>query len=249
MTAVTILIKWRWAREVLTLDLNALKRGAQILRTTETWSGVLKPYIYNTTSRFDPDNTGGGTLTIVYAATNNPHMKDLDCRWGTSVIHLDSELKGGKAEWQDEEEIGIPRRQQQYSGIRSWERFSQENTDLLKREREQVERWARRQARFRKRLLMIDPRCAITGEEELALLDAAHVVPAADDGSDIEANGLLLRIDLHRLFDAGFFRISKQGKIKVSEKLQSSHYRALLMQKKNLDQDTYARIKHALESA
>ena len=226
MTAVTILIKWRWAREVLTLDLNALKRGAQILRTTETWSGVLKPYIYNTTSRFDPDNTGGGTLTIVYAATNNPHMKDLDCRWGTSVIHLDSELKGGKAEWQDEEEIGI-----------------------LKREREQVERWARLQARFRKRLLMIDPRCAITGEEELALLDAAHVVPAADDGSDIEANGLLLRIDLHRLFDAGFFRISKQGKIKVSEKLQSSHYRALLMQKKNLDQDTYARIKHALESA
>lgn len=44
-------------------------------------------------------------------------------------------------------------------------------------------------------------RCAITGWEVLEALEAAHIVPFADGGRAVPTNGLLLRADLHTLFD------------------------------------------------
>ena len=45
--------------------------------------------------------------------------------------------------------------------------------------------------------------CAATGEHSLPVLDAAHIQPYADGGAHEITNGLLLRADLHRLYDAG----------------------------------------------
>jgi HNH endonuclease len=45
-------------------------------------------------------------------------------------------------------------------------------------------------------------RCAITGENTLVALEAAHIVPYSKDGSHEIRNGLLLRADFHRLFRA-----------------------------------------------
>lgn len=249
MAVVAILVKWSWSREVISVDLASLKKGGQIEQTTETWSGESSPHTYKVSSKFVPDRHGGGELTIYYRVQNNPHMAGLGCRWGHAVIQLDKELSGGSAEWHDDEEVGFPVARCEFSGRRSWVRFSTEQSVLSKKERETVERIARRQARFRKRLLMIDPKCAITGEREQALLEAAHVVPAAENGSDIEANGFLLRADLHRLFDHQFFTISPKGEIKLSTKLQSKYYRTLLQDSGRLDKNTYARIKHAWSSA
>jgi hypothetical protein len=248
MAVVTILVKWSQAREAISVDLASLKKGEQIEQTNETWSGKSTPHTYNVSSEFVPDRYGGGELTIYYRAQNNPHLTGSGYRWGHSIIQLDKDLTAGSATWHDGKEVGVPLARCKFSGRCSWVRFSTEQSVLSKKERETVERIARRQARFRKRLLMIDPKCAITGEREPTLLEAAHVVPAADNGSDIEANGFLLRADLHRLFDHQFFTISPKGEIKPTKRLQSQYYRTLLHDCGKLDDKTYARIKHAWNS-
>lgn len=58
------------------------------------------------------------------------------------------------------------------------------------------------QAAFRRILLdAYDKRCAATGCAALDALEAAHVEPFKAGGIDTLSNGILLRADLHRLFD------------------------------------------------
>jgi putative restriction endonuclease len=49
--------------------------------------------------------------------------------------------------------------------------------------------------------------CAVTGEHSLPALEAAHIRPYAAEGLHDVANGLLLRSDLHRLFDKGYVTV------------------------------------------
>ena len=60
----------------------------------------------------------------------------------------------------------------------------------------------RGQPAFRKHLLSAySGRCAITGCDVAAVLDAAHIVSYRGPETNHPANGLLLRTDLHTLFD------------------------------------------------
>ncbi|RZK15984.1 MAG: HNH endonuclease [Hymenobacter sp.] len=52
-----------------------------------------------------------------------------------------------------------------------------------------------------------DRKCAISGEKTLPVLEAAHILPYAEAGPSIVSNGLLLRSDLHRLFDQHYLTI------------------------------------------
>ncbi len=47
-------------------------------------------------------------------------------------------------------------------------------------------------------------RCAVTKERTLPALDAAHIRPYREGGKHEPPNGLLLRSDIHRLFDKGY---------------------------------------------
>lgn len=49
--------------------------------------------------------------------------------------------------------------------------------------------------------------CVITGCRIDTLLEAAHIIPYRGDQSHDELNGLLLRVDIHRLFDAHLISI------------------------------------------
>jgi putative restriction endonuclease len=51
-------------------------------------------------------------------------------------------------------------------------------------------------------------RCALSGVTVPEMLEAAHLVPDAGDGTDDPRNGLLLNAALHRAFDAGLFAIN-----------------------------------------
>jgi len=75
-------------------------------------------------------------------------------------------------------------------------------------------------------------RCAISGERTLPALDAAHIRPFADGGSHEASNGILLRRDIHSLFDAGYVTISPEMKFEVSGRIKEEfengrHYYAL----------------------
>jgi len=63
-------------------------------------------------------------------------------------------------------------------------------------------------------------RCAITGERALPVLDAAHIRPVAEGGQHRIDNGLLLRSDVHRLFDWGYISITPRNRVLVSRKLK-----------------------------
>ncbi|WP_306368162.1 HNH endonuclease [Nocardiopsis sp. CC223A] len=62
-------------------------------------------------------------------------------------------------------------------------------------------------------------RCAVTGLDLLPALDAAHIHPVADGGLHRLDNGLLLRADLHRLFDAGYITVTPDFTVHVSPRL------------------------------
>lgn len=71
-----------------------------------------------------------------------------------------------------------------------------------------VRRIRQGQPGFRKALLKAyESRCAISGHGPAAVLEAAHIAPHAETGRNDTANGLLLRADLHALFDDGLLRI------------------------------------------
>ena len=62
--------------------------------------------------------------------------------------------------------------------------------------------------------------CAITGEHSLPALEASHIRPYSDDGPHDVRNGILLRADLHRLFDKGYVTATPQLRLEVSSRLK-----------------------------
>jgi putative restriction endonuclease len=63
-------------------------------------------------------------------------------------------------------------------------------------------------------------RCAITGEKTLPALEAGHIRPYAKSGPHEIRNGLLLRSDLHNLFDLGYLTVTLDYKVKVSRRIR-----------------------------
>src|SRR5438034_750534 len=64
-------------------------------------------------------------------------------------------------------------------------------------------------------------RCAVTGEKALPVLIAAHIRPFAEGGEHRVDNGLLLRSDIHILFDRGYVTVTPQYRLEVSGRLKT----------------------------
>lgn len=80
-------------------------------------------------------------------------------------------------------------------------------------------------------------RCAVTGERTLPVLEAAHIRPYGAGGEHALGNGLLLRSDLHRLYDGGYVTVDPdEQRLLVSRRIREEfengrHYYALEGQK------------------
>lgn len=61
--------------------------------------------------------------------------------------------------------------------------------------------------------------CAITREHTLPVLEAAHIQPVAEGGQHLVSNGLLLRSDVHTLFDRGYVTVTPDLRFRVSPRL------------------------------
>ncbi|SFQ28176.1 HNH endonuclease [Caldicoprobacter faecalis] len=66
-------------------------------------------------------------------------------------------------------------------------------------------------------------RCAISGEKTLPALEAAHIKPYSKGGIHSVKNGLLLRRDLHTLFDRGYITIDENLYIVVSKRIKEDY--------------------------
>lgn len=87
----------------------------------------------------------------------------------------------------------------------------------------------RGQPAFRKALLAAyDFRCAMTGCGLIDVLEAAHVYPYKNEATNSVTNGLLLRADVHTLFDLRLIAVDPASlRVLTAPVLRDSHYAEL----------------------
>lgn len=83
----------------------------------------------------------------------------------------------------------------------------------------------RGQAKFREDLIKAySGKCAITGCDAIPALEAAHITPYRGDESNTTANGLLLRADIHTLWDLGMIAVNPDtGKVVIADEVRGSY--------------------------
>ena len=180
----------------------------------------------------------GDDLNIKYSWKNNKHLsrkygikfrKD-DFTWGTHILrNVISGKKNGSSIWYGEPGPGW--RMEEVVG----ERRKVTTTKIQ-----------RAQARFRSMLLAEDGCCAVTEETCHDVLEAAHIVPVKNGGQEVLTNGILLRADLHRLYDTNppkFEICPETGQVLT---VGNFNYRGFDLNERQLDEAICRRISDAL---
>ncbi|WP_313139223.1 DUF3427 domain-containing protein [Stenotrophomonas sp.] len=86
----------------------------------------------------------------------------------------------------------------------------------------------RGQRAFRRKLLKAYGKtCAVTGCKITELLEAAHISPYRGDHTNKVSNGLLLRADIHTLFDLGLLWIDEAFTVHVAKSARKAPYDTL----------------------
>lgn len=97
----------------------------------------------------------------------------------------------------------------------------------------------RGQAKFRNGLLALyEHECCITKSRIIQVLEAAHIVPHGDETDYGIENGLLLRADVHTLFDLGMISIDSSFIVHLSNFLKDSEYEVFEGKQLNLIDST-----------
>ncbi len=101
-----------------------------------------------------------------------------------------------------------------------------DDEDSRKRELKAV---AARQGQSQFRLNLLEAygrRCAITECDVEDALEAAHIVPYRNERHHSTSNGLLLRADVHTLFDLGLIAVGSDRRVLVAKRLQNTEFGA-----------------------
>lgn len=81
------------------------------------------------------------------------------------------------------------------------------------------------QQKFRRELMRVyDHKCAVTGESIGRVLEATHIEPYINEASNHIQNGILLRVDIHRLMEDGLISLSDDMELLISSKLVGTSY-------------------------
>lgn len=242
-----LLIQWLSGVELINVKLDRRPSENEITETSEYWSEHDVTVKYKTSSERKINSNGSQQIKIHYKKQNNKKLieeyGELKYLWGTTTIIVNADLESATADWK----VKIPK--EEYDGkalsclvllVHPKKLFE------IEIERETVSRIKKKQSEFKQLLLNFTPKyCAITKETTLAVLDAAHIVEAHEGGSISLNNGILLRSDIHRLYDARLFRILQDGSIEINNKI-SDEYRKILKNKK-VDPEIIKRISAALK--
>ena len=65
-----------------------------------------------------------------------------------------------------------------------------------------------------------DRQCALTRSHVLHVLDAAHIKPYSQGGTHQPTNGILLRQDVHTLFDRGYLTVTPEYRVEISKRIK-----------------------------
>ena len=137
-------------------------------------------------------------VIVTYDPDNNPGFPYSDDFWGTNTIITEQGQDHGDYHWSSNN--GYEFHSEGHNC--GWKKIELHEPRDHRRSHQQI-----RDEHFRPQIIALDRQCVITGETTKAALDAAHIIPAAKSGNEIPENGILLRADIHRLYDAGMFII------------------------------------------
>jgi putative restriction endonuclease len=65
--------------------------------------------------------------------------------------------------------------------------------------------------------------CAVTGEHSRPVVEAAHIIPYGRGGEHRVDNGILLRSDLHKLYDRGYVTVTPDHRFRVGDSLRADY--------------------------
>ncbi len=229
-----IVIYWENCTEFLSVDFNDLDSLREISKTDEYWHDEDKYVQYQVSSKLKSNNKNY-TLTLKYDHSNNKDINYDDVCWGTSTIKLSQDKMSGEASWIDDDD-------KENDGTVEWERI--DKPIMAKRKKSNIETTQRQQTKFRKLLLSLDKKCIITNEEMPEVLEAAHIIPVSENGLESANNGVIMRSDIHKLYDSGKFIISDDGSILVTN-IISEEYETIL-KNAQIPKPTLLRVKKAL---
>jgi Predicted restriction endonuclease len=113
--------------------------------------------------------------------------------------------------------------------------FSPDDAEEAKERASRAVALRRGQPKFRKKLLGIyGGACAVTGTLLPPVLEAAHIVPYMGEKTNHVTNGILLRADIHTLFDLGLLGINQSYEVVVSSSMKKTEYESYNGNKINL---------------
>lgn len=235
-------VHWWYADEYVPIPTGDTTERS--VATLERWKGGIS---VTYTAILERLNLGPqkNTLVLRYARDNQTDARILDpdyeVRWGRFEITWRSQAGTGMATWLDDGGSD-------WNGTRNVHILGNESpVDQFRNSVSVVVKARPGQQALRDQLRCLDKHCAISGEQEPATIEAAHVVPVKAGGQEVISNALLLRADIHRLFDAGlfWFKLSAdRARIKHVAGL-SQKYQDLLTDK-SLPKLTFQRIERAL---
>lgn len=190
-------INWNHTVEYIPIDPINVNENTSVLWTIESWPASGKGdkatcvfYVVTaSTVRRDGEEI---ELRLRYRLDDqtDDRVKAVEY-WGESLIKWRASANAGKAYWTDDTN----------DDANGWV-----DVEILlpaERSRESVDRNARpEQHNLRNALLAMDGKCAVSGETQPDALEAAHIKAVRDGGVECPTNAILLRADLHRLFDA-----------------------------------------------
>ena len=233
-----VAISWHEATEYVPIHPD--RKPHDPFFTFERWTGTSNRagrwVAYRPTWKLTPGKDAE-TVTYVlrYRPNENPDLsQEPGVRWGVSTITINLRTRRARAKWEDDHD---PDDWNATCGARL--------IDVKPRTRGVSRPNLRNQEPLRAALLDILGSCPITGETTPSALEVAHIVSVEAGGPDWPTNALLLRADLHRLFDAGDFRIDPKGRIVGLSPRLSTSYREMLTGAR-LDEKIVARVKAAL---
>ena len=236
---VFLQIQWIEGVETIFVDLDEPPEVDEVLRTTSLWHGCTESVEYLTRVHSYSRDGSRHTLMLVYSESDNPHLSGMNDGWGISTLIFDTTTIMLSATWAND-----PPRKDYDNTAKTAKIIISESTEFLGFA--SVLRRKRRQDAFKRDLLSIDRVCAITGESEPTALDAAHLIEVEQSGGYTPDNGLLLRADVHRLFDRRVLTIREGGLLELSANLEPSSKYHSEMRNWKLASGTYQRIATSL---
>jgi hypothetical protein len=214
-----LVLRWPSWIEYITLELDSLKPGAE-LESVDTWLDGSEPTTYSIRCASLERRANGWSLSLVYdkGQGNNPAIAAKygdSVDWGTLTLSISDDFTSVKGSFEpvDGGEGETPNITVAPAGLYSG--LSRAEIEVLLRPD---------QGRLRKRLLGLYGACAVSNESTEQALEAAHIIEHSASGASSERNAILLRADLHTLFDRGMLRISRSGKIELTGLPDDSPY-------------------------